>query len=204
MCPFPRGPLRAILTSLAPPDSSLRGHPCLPRQPVPQVRARRLPCRWKEEPLGALPQDRWASAASPSAGGRLQVQQGPLTTEAPLRSDKPDRQDKLRQDEWSRPTPGPARVLILTYFLPQHTLYEARFLGPLPRELARPPASQVRMTPVTSPRVSGTLLSTPASLCSIHSKGHRGSEGGDVPGPPSQFLLTPHPIVAPVSRGVPF
>lgn len=42
------------------------------------------------------------------------------------------------------------------------------------------PASQARMTPITGPHVSRDPLGTPASLCSIHSKGRLRLRGGDV------------------------
>lgn len=50
---FTEGSSEAMLTSLAPPDSPPSGaHPCLPRQPVPQVRARAAALQMeREEPL---------------------------------------------------------------------------------------------------------------------------------------------------------
>lgn len=104
----------------------------------------------------------------------------------PLSSDKPDktRQAQARRVEQvrSRPTMHPDPRLP---FLPQHPVPQRPgFLGPLTGSRPRPPASQVRMTPVTGPRVSWDPLGTPASLCSICSKGKPRLRGGDMPGSP--------------------
>ena len=63
-------------------------------------------------------------------------------------------------------------------------------------------ASQV-MTRVTGPRASWDPLSTPVRPCSHLQQGNQGSGSVTCLGPPSEFLLTPHPTGGPHSWGRP-
>lgn len=182
---FTDGASEAVLTSLAPPNSPPSGdRPCLPRQPVPQVRAGAAALQMEGKSRSQCPplQDR-----RPPLPPLLLQEEGCHVHWArpPLSSDKPDEKDKLRQDEWTRSAPCPTRILILIYpscpstLSPKGPVFWGQFQG----AGHGPCLSGEDDTSHWSTCVPGPSWH-PGEWCSIHSKGRPRLRGGDVSGSP--------------------